>query len=481
MSSVQSTHTTSGSSQRFLYKVASGFALAALILLLIGFASYSSLKEFEETTARVAHAQEVLATLQAVLSNALEAVSGVRGYVVTGKARFLEPYEKALDALAYDQTRLSILLSDSPEQMQRLEQLKRLIDQQLVLLKAKIALRNDPTYNPAMLEPFMDRNKAIMDSTRIAVHDMQKREKALLVMREQHADTNGGIALLSFQVGIGLEIIILIWVALQIRREIAARQQAQEDLRQAHDELEVRIQQRTKALSEAKERLQILSHRLIEVQEEERRHIARDLHDEIGQSLTAMKLCLREAHQSPEEPAATFLADSLDILNQVLQQVRTLALDLRPSLLDELGLKPALKWYLARQGERAGWKTEFDVDDQIDRLSSDIEIACFRTAQEALTNVARHAEATHVSVTLRREDNHLLLSIRDNGKGFDLAQAQARAHGGGSIGLLGMEERVRLVGGQMSIVSSSEAGTTVFARFPCAALALQPVHSLGLS
>lgn len=466
--------------KRFFYKVGAGFGLAALILLLIGLASYSSLTEFEETTARVAHTQEVVATLQAVLSNTLDAVSGVRGYVVTGKARFLEPYEKALDALDHDQARLPNLLRDDPEQIQRLGDLTSLIDQQLALLKAKIALRKDPAYNPMQLEPFMDQNKAIMDSTRIAIHDMQKKEKALLAMREQHADANGRTAMLSFQVGIGLEIIILIWVALQIYREIAARQQAQGDLRQAHDELEVRVQQRTKDLVEANQRLQVLSRRLIEVQEEERRRIARDLHDEIGQSLTAMKLCLREAHQSPEKSSSSFLADSLEILNQVIHQVRTLALDLRPSLLDELGLRPALKWYLARQGERAGWKTEFHADDQIDRLSSDIEIAYFRTAQEALTNVARHAQATHVRMTLRREDNHLLLVIHDNGKGFDLERAQAHAHGGSSIGILGMEERVRLVGGQMSIVSSPRAGTTVYAKFPCATVALQPVHSLRL-
>ncbi len=465
--------------QRFFYKIGAEFTVAATVLVLIGLASYESFREFENTSDWVTHTQEEMAALHAVSSHTLGAVSAVRGYLVTGKERFLEPYKKALTSLDHDQTRLATLLQDNPEQVQRFERLKRLIGQQLDVLKALIARRNHAASTPAQIESSMDQSKAIMDSIRVTIKDMQDVEKALLLAREQHADAKGRNAILTSVIGDILDILILIWVALQIRREIAARQQAQEHLQQARDELEVRIRQRTKDLEEANQRLRLLSSRLIAVQEEERRHIARDLHDEIGQSLTAMKLSLREVHNlSYGRATASFLADSLEILDQVIQNVRSLALDLRPSLLDELGLVPALKWCVNRQGVRAGWEAEFSADQAIDRFPAEVEIACFRVAQEALTNVARHAEATHVRVRLSQQNGHLWLEIEDNGKGFDIDGARALAKTGTSMGLLGMEERVRLVGGQMAILSSRGTGTRIRVGVPLVAPSQQPVESV---
>jgi len=215
------------------------------------------------------------------------------------------------------------------------------------------------------------------------------------------------------------------------------------------------------------ERLRELSHRLMNVQEIERRQIAHDLHDEIGQSLTAMKLGLREANRVLEpSPSCALLKESLTILDQVIRQVRNLALDLRPSLLDELGLVPALKWYIKRQGERAGWETEYSPVIMDNHIPAEVKITCFRIVQEALTNVARYAEATHVQVSLKRQNDHLVLVIEDNGKGFNVEQAKTRARSGFSIGLLGMEERARLVGGELTITSSPKSGTQLTASLP---------------
>ncbi|MCI0390918.1 MAG: PAS domain S-box protein [Acidobacteria bacterium] len=221
------------------------------------------------------------------------------------------------------------------------------------------------------------------------------------------------------------------------------------------------------ALRESATRLQTLSHRLLEAQETERRSIARELHDEIGQALTSVKISLQTMQRLPElSVGAPYLEDNISIVELALEQVRDLSLDLRPSLLDDLGLAPALRWYLDRQAQRAGLAAQFVADPWETRLPADIETACFRVAQEAITNIMRHAQASQVQVELRRSGAELQLIIRDDGVGFDVRGAQARAVGGASFGLQGMEERVRLVAGQIEIESTPGRGTRIRAKFP---------------
>jgi PAS domain S-box-containing protein len=216
-----------------------------------------------------------------------------------------------------------------------------------------------------------------------------------------------------------------------------------------------------------RERLQTLSRQLIGVQEAECRRLARELHDEIGQALTAVKINLEVAQNLADTPAlGPRLEESVGLIESTLQQVRDLSRDLRPSLLDDLGLVAALRWYVNRQAQRAGFIPQFVADPLETRLSPDLETACFRVAQEALTNVARHAQAQHVSVELRPGPPELQLIIRDDGVGFDVRAALERAAHGASLGLLGMQERVLLVGGQIDIESTPAQGTEIRARFP---------------
>ena len=213
------------------------------------------------------------------------------------------------------------------------------------------------------------------------------------------------------------------------------------------------------------ERMRALSRQLMELQENERRHIARELHDEIGQSLTAVKLNLETILHLPNKGGAeVHLYDSIAIVEHILQQVRALSLDLRPSLLDDLGLQSALPWYLERQAERAGFTAEFRADLAEAHLAPEIEITCFRVAQEALTNISRHARAKHVWIDLRQRDALLQLVVEDDGVGFDVRQAL----GGTSLGLVGMRERLLLVGGELTIESSPGDGTRVRAQMPLA-------------
>ena len=218
------------------------------------------------------------------------------------------------------------------------------------------------------------------------------------------------------------------------------------------------------ALRQTNERLQELSRRLFQVQEDERRHLARELHDQMGQALTAAKLNLQAAQRLEERGLiARKLDDGIAVLETLLQQARQICLDLRPPLLDDLGLVPALRWYLDQQAQRAGLRIEFFADPALERMSPEIETACFRVAQEALTNVVRHARAQTVSVELHRTPEALHLVVRDDGIGFDVMTAEQQ---GVSLGLLGMRERVTLLGGEMDCKSAPGRGTEIHAFFP---------------
>jgi signal transduction histidine kinase len=225
----------------------------------------------------------------------------------------------------------------------------------------------------------------------------------------------------------------------------------------------------------ANQRLHALSRRLVEAQENERRHIARELHDEVGQALTTVIINLQAVQRLLDAPRAerdeapdplAYLEESLQTVRRTLQQVRDMSLDLRPSLLDDLGLVPALRWYADRQAQRAGFAVHFGADLPEMRLPVDVETTCFRVVQEALTNVVRHAQAQRVSIQLRQGQESLDLNILDDGRGFDVERALQRAAGGGSLGLLGMQERVHFAGGEMDIQSAPGHGTEIRVSLP---------------
>jgi PAS domain S-box-containing protein len=226
-------------------------------------------------------------------------------------------------------------------------------------------------------------------------------------------------------------------------------------------------QKTEKALHDYAEQLRALSRQLLEVQEAERRHLARELHDEIGQTLTALKLNLEGIGRAwpGAAPAPPALEDSLAVVDQAISEVRNLSLDLRPALLDDLGLVPALRWYVERQAQRAGLTARLDAAVH-ERLPPALETVCFRLVQEALTNVLRHAGARHVDVLLWREGAAVELTVRDDGAGFDVAEARRRAAHGASLGLLGMQERVQLLGGTIDVHSAPGHGTQIRAHFP---------------
>jgi len=219
-------------------------------------------------------------------------------------------------------------------------------------------------------------------------------------------------------------------------------------------------------LTAAYERLRLLTGRLEAAKEDERRHIARELHDELGPSLTAVIINLQLLLRGAAAPgAASRIRDAIAIVDRLVQRVRDLSLDLRPPLLDELGLPAALRGYLEVQAERAGLEIPVEIGSAVEGLPPAIEIHAFRVVQEAVTNAVRHAAASRIAVGVERRDGGLLLEVRDDGRGFDVTKAM-ESTAGKALGLLGMHERIRSLGGTIAIDSAPARGTVVRARIP---------------
>ena len=217
------------------------------------------------------------------------------------------------------------------------------------------------------------------------------------------------------------------------------------------------------------ERLEELSRRVLEAQEEERRHLARELHDEFGQLLTGINLNLRAIRARLAAEARPGVEDSINAVTEAIRQTRNFSLDLRPPVLDDFGLVPALRWYVERLSGRAELVVELETDLPGGRLPTHIETACFRIAQEALTNVLRHARARRVRVEAKQHGPRVYLSIRDDGVGFVVPSVTGEGAHTEGFGLLGMQDRARLVGGQMAVESAPGLGTLIRVEIPVAA------------
>ncbi len=211
----------------------------------------------------------------------------------------------------------------------------------------------------------------------------------------------------------------------------------------------------------AEEALRALSRRLVDLQENERRNIARELHDEIGQSLTALKLMMTQVERSGTEATAS-LTESQEVVTELIRQVRDMSLSLRPSMLDDLGLLPTLLWYIERYTSQTKIKVGFEHCGLKNRFSPEINTAIYRIIQEALTNVARHANTRDVDITVWADDSNIALKIEDHGRGI----TPSALYSSSSTGISGMRERVLLLNGKLNIKTVPGSGTCLEAEIP---------------
>jgi PAS domain S-box-containing protein len=253
----------------------------------------------------------------------------------------------------------------------------------------------------------------------------------------------------------------------KVTRDITERKKLELQRQQFNEELEEQVKRKTAELSRSYQDIRELASHLQDVREEERASIAREIHDELGQQLTGLKMDLswiakRKAVQDDIEAKQKSVI-ILNLLDTAIKTVRKIATDLRPSILDDLGLIAAIDWQSKEFRRRSGISTEFISTMPELRYSSGISIGLFRICQESLTNVARHAEASKIRISLQEQDkDNILLKIEDNGKGFEVRQIGDKK----TLGLLGMRERTLMMGGEFRIESDPGKGTTLFVPVP---------------
>jgi signal transduction histidine kinase len=244
--------------------------------------------------------------------------------------------------------------------------------------------------------------------------------------------------------------------------------------RSANEELERRVADRTRELQALYRELQVreerrgqLLRKVISAQEEERKRIARELHDETCQTLAALSMDLEAAGEATTaEVMRARLADASALTRGTIDEVHRVIFALRPSVLDDLGLLPAIRWFATRQVEPEGIAVRYEFEDLPGRLPPEVETALFRAVQEALTNVARHAQAENVLVEVSREGEELVVEVEDDGRGFEPREVSGEAPSGRGLGLMGIRERLELLGGSAHFDSAPGEGTRVVLRVP---------------
>lgn len=432
--------------------VGTGFVLVLLLWLASGF---DLLRRYEEYQTRAAQAWEDFNRTEQALTdlriNILLSAINLRDALLDPDAAGLDEYRNRIRENHVATTSALAMLETRIPQGQRdsLEGLKATIEDYWNLTAPILA--PDRPLHPAEVRrllnttvlPRRELGVTITDQIRVvnraALENRQSEVLAMARESQQRAWLTGTIAL-------GLSLLVVLVVAIYVGRlESQVRQQLAKDVENARN-------------------LQALSARLVRAQEEERRLIARELHDEVGQALTAVKLELAAA-QHGKDPlrVAQALTEVKSIADDALQTVRNLSQLLRPPMLDALGLPETLAWYLKNFSTRTGIRTELRQVNSLDRASPETETCIYRVVQEATTNVARHARAGTCHVTLQQLSESILLIVEDDGRGFD---PDANARG---TGLIGMSERVTGFGGRMGVESQPGAGTRITVELPVVA------------
>lgn len=250
--------------------------------------------------------------------------------------------------------------------------------------------------------------------------------------------------------------------------DASKQRQAEKELRQSHqslsearDNLEKRVRERTAELAVANENLRRLSVSLMKVQDDERRRLARELHDSVGQLLAAIGMnieVVRSQSDKLDSKGARAVSDNAMLVEQVSSEIRTLSHLLHPPLLEIAGLPAALRWYVDGFSERSKLKVDLEIPSDLGRLPEDTELAIFRIVQECLTNIHRHSGSTTAAISIRRRDDSLIIQARDNGKGIPVEKQQKVTESSLSgVGFGGMRERLRQLGGALEIESTEDS------------------------
>ena len=436
------------------------FGLCAAILFGNALSLYDNLQTLRTTNASIERAWDVKDRLRLISVLVIDAESSLRGYFLTGDKVYLGPIGTAKKLIDREFKVLSGLLKDNPVQSNYLAQLKLLFAQKIQRLDQSVALYDSGGLEKIVTEARKAKAMESMDEIRLLVVIMQREGNDLLATRSGLFYDGYRKAVM---VGVAINAIALLVLVLfyrLIRRNFYKRLAVEHELQRTNDNLEVSVLARTEQLS-------VLSRHLMNVAEEEKGKLARELHDELGANLTVITMDIAvvadKLRQSNPE-LADRLQRAIGTIKETVNLKRRIIENLRPSMLDNMGLSTALREHAQEFGKITGLRVHTDICEDFDSINPSSAIALFRIAQEALTNVAKYARASHVWVSLQAKDNGLSLQIVDDGIGIAPdALNKPKSHG-----LSGMRERILLLGGGLTIrrVMNGSGGTSVEASLP---------------
>jgi signal transduction histidine kinase len=429
------------------------FAAAVIALTVIALAAGVTMSSLAESEAWVSHTREVQTALADLRGDVLRAEAACSGFVVTGNAARLQDYQLATQELPNHLATLSALTADNPSQVSRIAALRPLIDQRVRLLQESVALEEAGGGEKGEQQRLNDNGAELTTQILASIQSMVDGETRLLGTRRRISQASYQRTRMLLMVAFAVALLMLAANFVQMLIELRDRRVAEEAIRR-------------------------LSGRILQMQDAERRKVARELHDSIGQVLAALKMRLTaigidSEAASPETREA--LASCQNLVDQGIDETRTLSHLLHPPLLDELGFASAAKWYVEGFSERSKIQVHLDIPDELGRMPPEVELVLFRVLQESLTNIHRHSESASADIRLESRSGTVRLIIRDYGKGIpaNLLERFARTGYGAGVGLAGIRERVNEVGGRLKI-ESDERGTQLRVEVP-----LEQVEGFG--
>jgi signal transduction histidine kinase len=435
-------------------KMALGLALAALAALALVGINEAGYQQSHRALLDVGDAQKARGLLNLVLQNVLDAETGQRGFLLTGEARYREPYDLAVKQVEGNLATLQGLYARRPAELARVGELSKHVSRKLAEMEMSVRLRQGGNEDAWKFVITTDVGREEMEAIRQQVGQL------IAISNEELIRSQGQIssALRLGRVGITLVTLAgLLAFYLYLRQSHALRlvgERQQEALQRERNALEGEVRERTATLGELATHLQ-------QVRESERGFLARELHDELGSLLTAAKLDVaRLKSRLSDAPDATQRLQHLnELLNSGIALKRRIIEDLRPSSLSNLGLVASLEILGREFAEQAGMEIEM-VLEPVD-LDEDNQLTAYRMVQESLTNIGKYAQATEASIVMKNYGNHVVVEVVDNGKGFDTQRARPSTHG-----LAGMRHRVEAAKGKLSVASTPGKGTHLSAILP---------------
>lgn len=434
------------------------FAIAISLLLVCALLVYSTLTNFSKSQRAVEHSQQVRELLSETEADIATAARYRLIYVLNGENDTLTQYEQSVSQIPAVLGELRSVTADNPVQQSNCDRLEAAVNTRMQLWEKSVALRRSGVPEPAG-QPQMTRQSLEFANDIVAVtHAMGAEESRLLktYTESAHKHFDGAVAVIV--ITFTAAVLLLLWHYKLLRSELQAREEAElatSNAAKSALESEKKAHEAERTAVAGREAIGQLSARLLKLQDDERRRFSRELHDSIGQYLAATKMILATLASNHESDPR--YAEGMKLLDQSIKEIRTLSHLLHPPGLDEAGFSSAARWYAEEFGKRSGIELKLSIPELPERLPPVMELALFRILQESLTNIHRHAKSKSAEVSFQVIAEQATLVITDYGRGIpDEVLDRFKVAGTSGVGLGGMRERVRELGGRFDVQSGSQ-------------------------